>query len=1043
MRRLSLAWVALALIACSEDDLTSAGGSDVVDTGPGAEDTATADSGPGAPDTVAPKDTSGPAPVACVKDQPCDDGDPCTRWDACVDGFCKGTAYSCSDGISCTHDLCDGLGGCENPIRGDSCLIDGECYDDGDPAPDVICLACVAPVSLDSWTADDTLACDDGDPCTSGDRCSSGACVSLGSLCDDGNPCTSDSCDPGKGCTHAPLSGPCSDGDPCTTGDACAAGECKAGTGTLECGDGNPCTDDACGAGGCVNTPNTVPCDDGSVCTQGDTCAGGACSAGTAAGCDDGNPCTDEGCDPLLGCQTAVNSAPCDDGNACTVGDQCAGGKCWAGPDPLPCDDGNVCTDDDCDGTFGCFATPNPDPCDDGNACTVGDFCEGGSCQAGLDPLVCDDGNLCTDDTCVPEAGCMATPNTEPCDDASVCTVNDVCGNGGCKGTSISCDDGNECTADSCDPVTGCAHKPIASYECAPNIVITSPKRAVTLDGLPSVAVTGKVTSKGAPIATFTINDKAVTLAADGTFSTTLSPAHGMNIIKAVAIDGIGGTGTAVQSFYFSFEWFPIDAADPVGSYVEDGLEIWLGQKVIDDGDHDPNNVNDLATVFEMLAGGFNIGAMIQNPVTEQGGYKIYVNDIKYGKAKVALKSIAGGLHMTMTIPNLTAKIFADCSAWYCFGIDATGTVTTTSIVIDMDLMLSLQAATGKVNATAQNTVVKINGLDIKLDGVLGFLTNWLINFFEGTFATQLQNAFKDQIANALPPIVASALESLAFNSDFTIPPLLGSGDPVVIQLRTALSTLNFQPPGGELGMYATAVTPKKVPHTVLGSIGRAACLSGQTEPFAFPLDWPLQIGLHDDFFNQILFGIYWGGALSFPVGPELLAGVDLAKYGVSDVSLNIDFLLAPIVTACNPAEQIEIQIGDMHIHAVLTLGGVLLDMDIYVSFAANAEFQLKDGDNGKELGIAIQDITKIEADVIFTDPAVFGFKGVVLGLIQEQLVPAFLDSLAGNALGGFPLPAIDLSGASDQVPPGTTLELDLKQVTRDKGYTLLQGDVK
>ena len=1046
MRRLSIAWVALALfVGCSESEDLVSGVTGDVGPGGGDDTTAVVDTGGGGPDVAAPGDTGGSPPVACIKDQPCDDGDPCTRWDACVDGACQGTAYSCDDGVACTHDICDGLGGCENPVRGDACLIDDVCYDDGDPSPTTACMGCVAPISQTDWSADDTLACDDGDACTAGDHCSGGACAAGPTTpCDDDNPCTIDSCTAATGCTHAPASGPCSDGDPCTTGDACAAGTCKAGTGTLACGDGNLCTDDSCEAGtGCVNTPNTVPCDDGSVCTQGDACADGACAGGQAVGCDDGNPCTDEGCDPLLGCQTAVNSMPCDDGNACTVGDTCAGGKCWAGPDPLPCDDGNVCTDDDCDGTIGCFTTPNPDPCDDGNACTVGDFCEGGTCKAGPDALPCDDGNGCTDDTCSPDVGCLATPNTNPCDDSSVCTLADVCGNGTCKGAPISCDDGNECTADSCDALKGCGHTPVASFTCAPNIIITAPKRAATLDGPPSVAVTGKATSKGGPITTFTINGAPVALGADGAFSTTLSPAHGMNIIKAEAKDDIGGVGTAVQSFYFSFEWTPIDAADPVGSYVEDGLAIWLGQKVIDDGVHDANNVNDLATVFEMLAGGFNIGALIQNPITEQGGFKISVTDIKYGKAKVALKSIAGGLHMTMTIPNLTAKIFADCNAWYCFGIDATGSVTTTNIVIDMDLMLSLAPATGKVSATAQNTVVKINGLNIQLDGVLGFLTNWLINFFEGTFATQLQTAFKDQIATALPPIVASALESLAFNSDFNIPPLLGSGDPVTIQLRTALSTLNFQVPGGELGMYATAVTPKKVTHTVLGSIGRAACLSGQTEPFAFPTDWPLQIGLHDDFFNQILFGIYWGGALAFPVGPELLGGIDLAQYGVTDVTLDIDFLLPPIVTSCNAAEQLEIQIGDMHIHAVLTLGGVLLDMDIYVSFAANASFQLVQGAEGTELGIGVEDITKIETDVLFSDPAVFGFKGVILGLIQEQLVPAFLDSLAGNALGGFPLPAIDLSGASDQVPPGTTLELDLKQVTRDKGYTLLQGDVK
>jgi hypothetical protein len=117
--------------------------------------------------------------------------------------------------------------------------------------------------------------------------------------------------------------------------------------------------------------------------------------------------------------------------------------------------------------------------------------------------------------------------------------------------------------------------------------------------------------------------------------------------------------------------------------------------------------------------------------------------------------------------------------------------------------------------------------------------------------------------------------------------------------------------------------------------------------------------------------------------------------------------------------------------------------MDIYVSFQASAGFQIVEGADGPELGISISDIDFAEADVEFADPALIGFKDVVLGLITEQLVPTFLDSLAGNALGGFPLPAIDLSAASDQVPPGTELGLDLQTVVREKGYTVLQGDVK
>lgn len=53
-------------------------------------------------------------PPQCTGSNPCDDGDPCTRDDKCAAGVCKGVAYTCSDGLTCTMDVCDGKGGCDH-----------------------------------------------------------------------------------------------------------------------------------------------------------------------------------------------------------------------------------------------------------------------------------------------------------------------------------------------------------------------------------------------------------------------------------------------------------------------------------------------------------------------------------------------------------------------------------------------------------------------------------------------------------------------------------------------------------------------------------------------------------------------------------------------------------------------------------------------------------------------------------------------------------------------------------------------------------------
>ena len=254
--------------------------------------------------------------------------------------------------------------------------------------------------------------------------------------CDDGNPCTDDFCDPTLGCQHANNNASCDDGNACTILDACNGGSCSGNV--IFCNDSNVCTTDTCNpASGCVFTNNTNACNDGNACTVGDVCGGGSCQPGTGSlNCDDNNPCTNDSCVPATGCAHANNTAACSDNNACTVGDVCGGGSCQPGTGTLVCNDGNVCTTDSCVPATGCSFTNNTAACSDNNACTVGDVCGGGSCQPGTGTLVCNDGNVCTTDSCVPATGCSFTNNTNACDDGNACTVGDACAGGVCAGTS-------------------------------------------------------------------------------------------------------------------------------------------------------------------------------------------------------------------------------------------------------------------------------------------------------------------------------------------------------------------------------------------------------------------------------------------------------------------------------------------------------------------------------------------------------------------------------------------------------------------------------
>ncbi|MBI3179268.1 MAG: hypothetical protein HYZ27_06375 [Deltaproteobacteria bacterium] len=139
---------------------------------------------------------------------PCDDGDPCTLSDACRIGNCVGQAMTCNSppppdcAAPDTRRVYDNAGSCTNG-------------------------ACQYPST--------NISCNDSNACTGGDYCSAGVCHSGSAVnCDDGNPCTSDSCDPGAGCRHTPISG-----GSCVS----PSGDCPTGT---------------CSAGSCVPIPNVT-----------------------------------------------------------------------------------------------------------------------------------------------------------------------------------------------------------------------------------------------------------------------------------------------------------------------------------------------------------------------------------------------------------------------------------------------------------------------------------------------------------------------------------------------------------------------------------------------------------------------------------------------------------------------------------------------------------------------------------------------------------------------------------------------------------------
>ena len=495
--------------------------------------------------------TKGCLHVATVA-QPCDDGSVCTTGDTCTAGNCVGVGLQCVDGNPCTADTCDPIKGCvfiassngacsdgNACTLGDVCVA-GKCTpgkqaqcSDGKSCTDDIC----DPANGNcTYVNNNANLCSDNNACSADDHCIAGLCIggAVQVNCDDKNGCTADFCDPAKGCQHVNNSAaPCSDGNACTAPDVCLGGKCTSGS-VLNCDDSNACTDDSCDtAKGCLHVNNTAVCDDGNACLAPDACSGGVCTGSIPVVCDDLNACTIDSCDKTKGCQhlaapsannqsitvtsavgDLVSTDAKDNGNGtqtyynfkpsveviplpptfATVTDA---SWVWADiAEPLPgaytaaefTKTFNMPSSSQIDGTLTVAANDNVN-CWLNNKVVVGGFLFSSwqypktfSIKAALlvgnNSLRCDvthSGNSSPDKP-LQHGGfawridATAYSPGAACDDGNACTSGDTCFGGNCIGASgPTCDDGNPCTKDTCSIGGGCAHTNADGAACDDN----------------------------------------------------------------------------------------------------------------------------------------------------------------------------------------------------------------------------------------------------------------------------------------------------------------------------------------------------------------------------------------------------------------------------------------------------------------------------------------------------------------------------------------------------------------------------------------------
>ena len=134
---------------------------------------------------------------------------------------------------------------------------------------------------------------------------------------------------------------------------------------------------------------------------------------------------------------------------------------------------------------------------------------------------------------------------------------------------------------------------------------------------------------------------------------------------------------------------------------------------------------------------------------------------------------------------------------------------------------------------------------------------------------------------------------------------------------------------------------------------------------------------------------------------------------------------------------------GDIQISASMKLFGTEVFMTMYASLIAEARIVLITGETGTEVGIQIETPLFIDIEVAQIDGGLVGAEDTISSLMRTVALPMVLDVLSGDTLASFELPTIDLSSLAEGFPEGSVIEIDMKEVQRSLGATMVLGNVK
>jgi hypothetical protein len=400
------------------------------------------------------------------------------------------------------------------------------------------------------------------------------------------------------------------------------------------------------------------------------------------------------------------------------------------------------------------------------------------------------------------------------------------------------------------------------------------------------------------------------------------------------------------------------------------------------------------------------------------GIYAASLTGFEYQKATAVLKTTDSGLQLVATFEQPTGSLplsKTGCGAAFpepCFGPDTiSGDLSLEALEVRADLIVTVDDA-HRVQVAVAGVTVALLGLSLDINGNSWLLDPLLLGLPDALEGS-ISSGFQQGVAPGLADLLRQTLQGLAWNfttridkPDGSVDPL--SGDPVGVQIQVVsdFQTLTFTKDlGANLSFRSRALpqfstTRSQDLEPPLGIPARVGCNQPPSPPTA-PALAPLEQVLVLDLVNEALYFAWAGGLLDFQVTEALLGGTDPSLFGLTDLTLEVQTLLPPLLSDCTPDGALRLQVGQLQLLATGSFYGEPFSTTTRAALELDATWaQCPDG-----LALETGEIFNLQALTELQGDGPLEVEFLVNELAQMALIPALTARLATTPLLEFPVP--------------------------------------